>query len=982
MKAHASQWPAGRERSCADRIRIERLGQLASPEDADADLLNAVAREISERCGQTLFKAHRLARGWTVPEAVDAFHAMCRLEKIKPRGLVARSWLEWEAGSRPNWDYQDLLSQLLHANPVQLGWAPDYSPSGALPHVTRAMTPAAADAILLSPRPRSASYRSRAVWHLPPDIADFTGRCEEADLLISLLTGASDSGRSGTAVPIAAISGKPGAGKTALALHVAHHVSDWFADGQIYADLRGAEARPSAPADVLAGLLRELGVASSHIPEELSDRARMYRGQLAEGRFLVLLDNAADESQVRALLPGNPRCAVLVTSRSRLPALAGAHPVPLDVMPAAEARQLLTAIAGSERAAAEPEAYSAIASLCGYLPLAVRIAGARLRAWPAGRAAWLAGRLRDESRRLDLLRAGDLEVRASFALSYVARGKVAQEGFRFCALLPSNFPAWSLAALLATDSDLAEELLEELADAQLVEADGVDATGLLRYRLHDLLRDFARELLNEQDSDEERSAALTRLVEEYTAAVATATSRLQPGSVISSPVSHLVGHLVEDDPRNWINAERVSLVTLVQRAHTAGLWGPAWRLANALPTALSMRADWPAWELTQQLGLDAATRLADRHAEAVMLRNLGVVQRERGYYEMAASSLAKAASLLQQAGDTDAWASAMTDLGNAYRYQGKLDAAIGSFSDAYSVFASSGDQRSEASALNGMADALRGLSRWGEAEQRFADCLTRYHDLGDQIEYTRSTVRLAMVHRDQAQGAQAKELLEHALQVFRDLGDRRWEARTLRHLGVLCRQEGRTEHALDMLAQASEIFAELADWRAVAVSLRNKGDTHRRNGAYHTAQGELSEALNAFVELHDRRWAARTRLSLAGAARAQRDWRRSERLIRQALDAFEAIGDRPAQARSLRELGLLCRERADFHGAQDAFDASLAAFSELGDSLWRARVLIGLAGLDEAAGIDPKPRISAAQQVCRQAGITDPDCIDLALKEW
>jgi tetratricopeptide (TPR) repeat protein len=978
MGARVSQLPPKRGLPCAERVRRERLAGLLSPEDADIDLLHAVAREITERCGHTLFKAHRLAWGWTVPEAVDAFHTMCRRENIKPRGLVARSWLEWEAGGRPNWDYQDLLSRLFHANPVQLGWASDYSPAEDL--LASHQPVVAAYSPPVPPTWGHAAIRSPAIQHLPPDIADFTGRHEQAELLTRLLTGSYSHAE--TAVTIATISGKPGVGKTALALHVAHRVSDRFADGQIYANLRGAEARPLSPTEVLAGLLRELGVDNSNVPEQLDDRARMYRAQVAGGRFLVLLDNAADEAQIRDLLPGNPRCAVLVTSRSRLTALAGAQPVPLDVMPPAQAHDMLAAIVGPERTDAEPDAYEAIASRCGFLPLAIRIAGAKLRSWPAGRAAWFADRLRDETRRLDLLKAGDLEVRASFALSYQGRREGAQRAFRLCALLPPDFPAWNLAVLLSENIDAAEALLEDLADAELVEVHGVDAAGLLRYRLHDLLRDFAREMLHGQDSDEARREVLIELLDEYIAAVQAASALLQPGLPASSSPPRLIAHLVDDDPQGWLSAERGSLVTLVQRAHAAGLWDRVWRLADALPAALSIRADWAAWEETQQLGLDAARHLADGRAEAVMLRNLGVLQRERGYYEMAASSLAQAGSLFQQADDHDGWARSRSDLGNTYRYQGKLTEAIAAFNDALAEFTESGDQRASASALNGMADALRGLSRWPEAEQKFADCLARYLELGDRLEYTRSTVRLAMVHRDRAQGEKAENLLKIALQVFRELGDRRWEARAQRQLGVVYRQAGRIDAALSLLSGALDIFNELADWRAVAVTRRNQGDTHRWNGDYGSAARDLEEALAIFVDVGDRRWAARARLSLAGVARAHRDWQQSEELVRETLETFRTVGDRAAQARSLRELGLLCRERGDWSDAQAALVASLARFGELGDGLWRARVLISLARLDEACGWDPAPRISDARQICRRAGITDPAKIELVLREW
>lgn len=350
------------EATCADRVRSQYLGPLGPGEEPAVELLHELAREIAGQCGHSAFKAHRIAWGWTVAEAVEAFHDMCRQERIKPRGLVTRSWMEWEAGSRPSWDYQDLLSRLFCTNPVQLGWAADYAPASA------------ASAMLRVPGTASLTggpaERSGAILHLPPDTGDFTGRSEHVDMVVRMISPTAH--RSDSSVPMASISGKPGVGKTTLAIHVAHLATGAFPDGQIYANLHGAESRAADPSDVLAGFLRELGVDGADIPEGIDERARMYRTRLARRRVLVVLDNAADESQVRPLLPGSRGCAVLVTSRTRMTALAGAHSIPLDVMSSRQATDLLTAIIGSERASAEPEALGEIARHCGYLPLALR----------------------------------------------------------------------------------------------------------------------------------------------------------------------------------------------------------------------------------------------------------------------------------------------------------------------------------------------------------------------------------------------------------------------------------------------------------------------------------------------------------------------------------------------------------------------------------------------------------------------------------
>src|SRR3984957_16768529 len=306
----------------AGRIRYQYLSQFGDSADLPVEVLHRMAADIAEQCGCTLLKAHRLAWGWTVGKAVETFHRMCRRERIKPRGLVARSWMDWEAGSRPNWDYQDLLSRLFCTSPVHLGWAADYTPAEA-PATQRVLVGSAAAAAsggTLGVTELIGSDRrdGAALLQVPPDTRDFTGRAEQVDEVTRLITAAGTT--SGTALPIVCLSGQPGIGKTTLAIHVAHRVGGVFCDGQLYANLRGTDARGHEPAEILAGFLRELGVDGTDIPEGLDERARMYRAQLAGQRMLVVLDNAADEAQVRPLLPGSPGCAVLVTSRSRLAA--------------------------------------------------------------------------------------------------------------------------------------------------------------------------------------------------------------------------------------------------------------------------------------------------------------------------------------------------------------------------------------------------------------------------------------------------------------------------------------------------------------------------------------------------------------------------------------------------------------------------------------------------------------------------------------
>ncbi|MFI1810324.1 AfsR/SARP family transcriptional regulator [Streptomyces sp. NPDC020422] len=345
------------------------------------------------------------------------------------------------------------------------------------------------------------------VWQapeqLPADLADFTGRGPAVDALAERLAGAG-----GRAVVVSALDGMGGVGKTSLAVHAARRAAGRFPDGQLFADLRGADRAPREPAAVLAEFLRALGVAAEEVPAGTAERSACYRSALTGRRVLVVLDNAAAPEQVEPLLPGSADCAVLVTSRTRLPGLAGAHHLRVDPLPAGEAAELFTRIAGPERVAAEPDRVEEIVAACGRLPLAVRIAASRLAADPGLGLGALAEGLRDE-RRLAALDDGERAVEATFALSYHRLAPEAARAFRLLALPDAPDIALPCAAALLDRSEAeADELLEGLVDLNLLQSPGFG-----RYGFHDLVRAYARDRAADEESGAERAAAAARLLD-------------------------------------------------------------------------------------------------------------------------------------------------------------------------------------------------------------------------------------------------------------------------------------------------------------------------------------------------------------------------------------------------------------------------------------------------------------------------------------
>jgi DNA-binding SARP family transcriptional activator/DNA-binding transcriptional ArsR family regulator len=314
---------------------------------------------------------------------------------------------------------------------------------------------------------------------LPPGLPDFTGRAAETAAVTEPLL----SGREPRAALVFAFNGPPGAGKTALALEVAHRTAALFADGQLYADLRDQAGRPVAPDDVLARFLRVLG--HDAVPRSMEDRVALYRSRTAGRRVLVILDNAAEEAQVRPLVPGSSGCAVLVTSRVCLAGLAGARLMRLGMLAQDEAVRLLVRVSGRDDLAGDPAALE-VARLCDLLPLALRIAGVRLAQRPRLASRGLAVLLRNEGRRLDELSVHGLAVRPSLDAAYRDLAPAHRQAFGLLGQHGGVFTVHSAARRLGVSPDSAAAHLEALVDAGLLEA-------AEDYRLSDLVRLYARE---------------------------------------------------------------------------------------------------------------------------------------------------------------------------------------------------------------------------------------------------------------------------------------------------------------------------------------------------------------------------------------------------------------------------------------------------------------------------------------------------------
>lgn len=696
---------------------------------------------------------------------------------------------------------------------------------------------------------------------LPLDIPDLTGRDDLVRGLVDLLPGGGreSSAPTAPAVVVLAVAGRAGIGKTTLAVHVAHQLRSRFPDGQLYVNLRGAHSDPLDPSKVLGRFLRALGQDGGAIPSGLEERAELYRGLLADRHVLVLLDDAASEAQVRPLLPGSATSAVLVTSRGRLAALEGAHLVELDVLERAQAVALLARIAGARRVAAEPQAAEAIVAWCGLLPLAVRIAGAKLAARPHWALARLEGLLSDERRRLDQLAVGDLEVRASVALSYAALSEEERTAFRRLALLRApDFAGWVAAPLLDVAAAQAEEVLDRLVQAQLLDTTGDGGDGQPRYRFHDLLRVYARERARLEEPADQRDAALSRALGAWLALAEQADQMLPNGSAVLSRGSAPRWWLDRDrqaallaDPVAWLETERHALLTAVEQAAlstTAGMDELAWELAASLSAFFELRSYFDEWRSSNAISLATTRRTGNSRGQIAALTNLASsLEYDQG--NEAARLFEEACRLAKEIGDAHAEACTLVKLVTPERYnRGRPLVALERAERAVAMLTRLGDGRRLGYALyeRGTVHLELGSDIMAEADLDHALSLLQQADQRGVAQVLR---RLGIMHMERGELELATSRLEQGLELCRTLRDTLGEAYTLESLGGVWAKRADFIQARTLLDKAYQEFQRTGILRGQGITMRALGELHASQGRPDQALACMQHALNIWQQL-------------------------------------------------------------------------------------------------------------------------------------
>ncbi|WP_327085080.1 tetratricopeptide repeat protein [Nonomuraea sp. NBC_01738] len=687
---------------------------------------------------------------------------------------------------------------------------------------------------------------------LPPVISRLSGRAGEMRRIASILNGKGACGP----LPVAAVVGRAGVGKTELALQAAHDLSTAYPDGQLYVDLRGGAVEPT---DVLSMFLRALGVTA--IPRSPEERGALFRSTVSGHRLLMVLDNAGSFDQVWPLLPGGAPCGVLVTSRERPIGLAEHWVVRLGVLDDDSAVELLTSDVGQWRAEAEPAALRTLAEQCGGLPLALRIAGARLAVRPQWSVETLVGMLGDSRTMLDVLSHGDLEVRASLDVSYRGLSERARQLFRRIGLIASPLTTgWLGESLLDGEADGA---FEELVDASLLTRRGA------RYSIHDLVRAFAGERAAAEESQEQQVAALERACATFLKLSERAHERYYGGHFTllrgkggEGPFAPtLADALIGDDALAWFDEERVTLQALVRQAAAHGLDELCWNIAMTAITLFETHGYFDEWRAVSEVALEACRAAGNTRGEGAMVYSLSSLAVFQQRYVEAHPMLTEALGLFEEIGEVHGRALALRNMAMVERMRGDCAAALERYQQALPLLRAVGDRAAEAHAL----------------------------------------VNLAGIHLERNRLDDAEPLLDQALSIFRAEGVQRGEAQALNSIGRLSLRQGKAERALEAFEAANGIVREVRDRIGEAYVLQGMAEARVALGQCEQAKGTLAAALAIAERLGERLIAGRIRLNL-GLLMMEGERTTAAAHLEEAYSLFDEIGAEPWRARAAEAL--------------------------------------------------------------------------------
>lgn len=673
---------------------------------------------------------------------------------------------------------------------------------------------------------------------LPACVADFTGRVRELTELTALCRSTSGRGLpAGNKVVV--ITGSPGVGKSALVIRLARELAAEYPDGQLYSDLRGGVQEPLSPSVVLGHFVRALGAGQIKSPDEPAELAGIYRTLLANRRVLVVLDNAIDERQLRPLLSGGHDCLMLVTSRNSLATLEGATVYQLGVLELDESLELLASIAGGDRLTADPTGCRDVVQHCGRLPLAIRIAGSRLRARADRTPSYLAQCLADGRRRLDQLRLGDLDVRASFELSHHDLDPESRRLFRRLAVVPGPTFSAELAELLMDKSGAScEEALDRLIIDQLV----MPATTVGYYRMHDLLRLFAAECY--RDAGEQIEKQIDAMLAWYGRCLAQVAVHVTPGDPLAGPRDAVSS---ADTPLHhraeamaWLEAEADNLSSVLRLSDKLGL--DLYTSTMSIPIAYyaHRRGLWEEWATAIEIGLNAARRIGDSPQHVQLLYARGELYSTQGDWSNAASCWRDALKMTDNTSPSVFPGTLHNHLAHTYLVMGRITDAEREMDMAKDAFAAL--DPASATAVHAIFQSEL-LMRAGQPERASEFLETHVLPVSERYspkDQAEVRVRLASAYTAQGRHAEALRQLIHCRELSKD-SNPLLESAVLLLLGEAYQRMGLSGRACKAWQEGLEIAQR-------NVHPEIAGELSRELGNAAFTAGDLTQASKMFAQ--------------------------------------------------------------------------------------------------------------------------------------
>jgi DNA-binding SARP family transcriptional activator/tetratricopeptide (TPR) repeat protein len=731
---------------------------------------------------------------------------------------------------------------------------------------------------------------------LPPEAAEFVGRDEELSLLI---------GEQGDAPRVSVIAGMAGAGKTALAVRAAHSLSGQYPDGVFYLDFHSHDTgTPSLDAaEALYRLLQMFTVPATQIPGSLTERAALWRAQLGRRRAVVILDDIAALDQIDPLLPAGGRSLVLITSRYRIPGLADARALTLDVLPVDDAVTLFRRIAGGGGAQDDAEV-AAVVELCGRLPLAIQLTAGRLaRDYPAGLGGLVAELLHPPAR----VAAADVAVLdwvPAFELSYRALQPGHQEFFRRLGLSPAaQISLHAAAALGGATLAGAEEAIGALLDHQLLSR----APGG-QFVFHGLIRGYAAMCAERDDSASARRQAIGRLLDYYLHTADEADRGLYPFRrrmpvSVTRPPAAAPALATPEEAAAWLEAEWRNVLQAAQYAARHEWKRKCADLIHALAGFVQIKAFWPEAIAAHTLALQASRDIADPGRIALAALELSEVSQETGRHE------------------------AMLPLAE----------------DAASIYRSQGDRRGEAHALDQMGMAHARVTRYREALAHFQEARIGYRAAGDQHGLANTLSHSGITCWHLGRYPDATDHLQQALALYREVGDRRGEAKTLNNLGRMRLLSGYHRDALDAYQSSLKIFAEIGGAQNEAILYHNIGGIYDYKGSYEEGLAAYQRALIIYRDIGDLPNEADVLNDIGAIYRKAECYDDALLHHEQARLIAEEIGNQSQQVIAQRGIADVSRSSGQYGEALDQYHAVLKLAREIGDPYEEAKILEGIA---------------------------------------